>query len=76
MRSVADIEIAAYWSIVAKQAWKLTGVARAEFDDLHQEGLIAVWAALRDGYRPTNEFIRRRMLNWVEACRRKGFTYE
>ena len=43
---------------------------RAEYDDLFQEGLIAVWQALERGVKPNSNVVRRRMLGWIrlQAC--------
>lgn len=43
-----------------------------ENDDLVQEGLIAVWEALRDGHHPSNEVVLNAMRDWCRKQRRKG----
>lgn len=62
--------------MVAAHAKKLDGVGGAEFDDLEQEGLIAVWEALRDGHRPSNFVVQNAMKDWVRKCARRGFSEE
>ena len=43
---------------------------RAEYDDLFQEGQIAVWQALERGVKPSPLIVRQRMLGWIrlQAC--------
>lgn len=43
-----------------------------EFDDLVQEGRIAVWQSLSRRIRPTDAFIRDRMRNYVRWLGRNG----
>lgn len=73
-REVSSEDIAVFDPMVKQLARKYNGVANAEYDDLRQEGLIAVWLALLDDYVPTRDFIKNRMKNWIRKCRRKGFT--
>lgn len=55
---------------VARLARKLDGLEGAEFDDLYQEGSIAVLSAVREERRPSDMEITRDMFNWIEKCRR------
>lgn len=55
-------------------ARRFDGKRGAEFDDLKQEGLIAVWEALRDGFTPSNVVVVNAMRYWVRVCARKGLT--
>jgi DNA-directed RNA polymerase specialized sigma24 family protein len=44
---------------------------RAEYDDLVQEGLIAVWQTLERGLDPSQEFIEHRMFDWMRTIARQ-----
>lgn len=44
----------------------------AEFDDLVQEGLVAVWDALERGVEPGPEYILNRMRSYVRKLNRAG----
>lgn len=63
--------IGAEQSRVESIARQLAGIDGVEYDDLVQEGLIAVWQSLENGVPPTSTFIRNRMLNWVKYVRRQ-----
>lgn len=71
--TVSSEAVAAYRPLCAKLALQLDGVGGAEFDDLEQEGLIAVWDSLRNGFNPSQVVVGNRMRDWVRYCRRKGF---
>lgn len=63
-------EVAAFRGLVESLASTRARTRRsirvgAEYDDLVQEGLIAVWVALRDGEEPTARKIRDRMSRYV-----------
>lgn len=75
-RTVASEEIAAFRPLAARVARRYNGLHRAEFDDLEQVGLIAIWEALKEGFFPTQRHIERRAINWVNYCRRQGFSGE
>lgn len=75
-RIVASDEIAAFRPLAAKVARRYNGLHRAEFDDLEQEGLIAIWETLAKGFYPTQNHIERRAINWVNYCKRQGFSGE
>lgn len=70
MVAVTDTQVAAYAGLVTVLAYKLSGYSDAEFDDLFQEGNIAVLLALRAEAFPSKEVIRGRMLNWCRYLRR------
>lgn len=55
---------------VAHLARKYSGLEGAEYDDLYQEGSIAVLLAVREERRPSNLEIERDMFNWISKCRR------
>lgn len=46
----------------------------SHFDDLAQEGLIAVWEALKDGHHPSNVVVVNAMRDYARLERRRGFT--
>lgn len=73
-RVVTSAEVEAYEGMVESHARRFDGVRGAEFDDLKQEGLIAVWEALRDGYIPSNVVVVNAMRDWVRVCAQKGLT--
>ena len=72
-RPVSDSEVAAYFPLCKSLAARYTGHGGAEFDDLFQEGCIAVWQAIADGFTPSKVVVSNRMRNWVKQCRAKGF---
>lgn len=68
--------VADYRGLVESLAAKLANSraardARAEYDDLVQEGLIDVWLALDGGRHPGEEGIRRRMVDWIRRMGRQ-----
>ena len=68
--AVSNEAVEAYRDHVEALARNFVGLGNAEFDDLVQEGLIAVWQAQSRGLRPSNAVIRGRMLDWVRYLRR------
>jgi len=68
--SVTSEDVAAYRQLVEKLAWHHVGRANAEFDDLVQEGLIAVWLTLRRGIHPSAEQIENRQRDYVRFLNR------
>jgi DNA-directed RNA polymerase specialized sigma24 family protein len=73
-RVVTDSEVAAYRGLAAQVARKYTGVAGAEFDDLEQEALIAIWNNLRWSFwGPSAVTVERACIDWVRLCGRKGY---
>lgn len=71
MRQVSSEEVAAHQPHVESLAKRFNGnKANAEYDDLVQEGLIAVWQCLREGVEPGPGIIKRRMLNWCRYLMR------
>lgn len=64
--------VAAYRPLCASLAKKFNRVGEAEFDDLEQEGLIAVWLLLERDIPVSKTAIKNRMRDWVRTCRRKG----
>jgi DNA-directed RNA polymerase specialized sigma24 family protein len=63
-------QVAAYQVHVEYLAKRLVGFAQAEFDDLVQEGMIAVWQTLSRGLRPSTGVIEGRMIDWVRYLQR------
>ena len=63
--------MAAYQPKVEALAKPFSGIEGIEFDDLVQEGLIAVWQSLERGIEPSAEFIKNRMRDWVRYERRQ-----
>jgi DNA-directed RNA polymerase specialized sigma24 family protein len=62
--------VAAYEGHITSLARKYQGYADAEYDDLAQEGRIAVWTTLVKGIQPSTQVIEGRMLNWIRYIRR------
>jgi hypothetical protein len=65
-----NAQVGAYESTCAALARKIARTgrarrARAEYDDLVQEGRIAVWQALARGITPAAAQIEQRMMDWV-----------
>lgn len=75
MLDVSDSDIAAYRPLCRRLANKYNDVGGAEFDDLEQEGMIAVWQLLRRGFPVSVQAVENRMRDWVRVCRRMGFAY-
>ena len=63
--------VAAQVPRVEALAASFANIQGVEFDDLVQEGLIAVWQSLEKGIEPSQEFIRNRMRDWVRYERRQ-----
>lgn len=57
-------EVAGYRGLVESLAHKFVGRNGAEYDDLVQEGLLAVWQSLERGVTPKAEILENRMKNW------------
>ena len=62
--------VAEYRGLVESLAAKIARSPRAvrvgaEYDDLVQEGLIAVWGALEQGVQPGEGPITQRMIDWI-----------
>lgn len=67
--SVTSAEIEGYVGFVVSSATRLAGSRRArqagaEYDDLYQEGLIAVWQSLQRGTNPLLP-VQNRMRDWI-----------
>lgn len=72
--AVTDKQVAAYLPLCDSLAKRFNGVGGAEYDDLRQEGMIAVWQTLEKGLLPSRLFVANRMRTWIRKCRRGGFT--
>jgi DNA-directed RNA polymerase specialized sigma24 family protein len=72
MAFVTDDQLAAYLPQVERAARQLNGVARAEYDDLVQEGLISVWQALAAEREVSFAVVTGRMLNWIRFLRQEN----
>jgi len=64
-----DDQLRNYAGLVDSLARKLSAGPRAaqvgaEYDDLYQEGMIAIWQALGRGVTPSAEIIEDRIRNW------------
>ena len=70
MASVTSERVAEYLPLVEAYARRYVGFAQSEYDDLRQEGMIAVWQTLERGLRPSPLVINGRMLDWVSYLRR------
>jgi hypothetical protein len=63
-------QVAAYRGLVDSLAQQLARSTRArrvgaEYDDLFQEGMIAVWWTLKQKIAPSAEYIENRMRDWI-----------
>ena len=75
--AVTDNDVAAYREAVESLARQYVDRSiMCEYDDVVQEGLIAVWESLRDGQPPSTEWIRLAMRQYRRKMRRlrKGDT--
>lgn len=72
--AVTDEQVAAYRDLVASLARRYNGHHQAEYDDLFQEGQIAVLQALAKGSLPSKDIVAKRMRRWVTVCARHGIT--
>lgn len=79
MLDVSSADIAAYLPLTKKLAHRLEAYGRrwgAEYDDLEQEGRIAVWQLLRHGFPVSPKNVEHRMLDYLKVCKRQGFGYD
>lgn len=53
-------------------AKRYDGLHMAEYDDLYQEGMIAVIEALQKGRKVAKDIVAKRMMTWVNLCARRG----
>lgn len=73
-RLVSNEDVAAYQEMLDYYARRYDGWHNAEYDDLFQEGAIAVIEALRLGRKPSRDVIVGRMTRWVNKCARHGMS--
>lgn len=76
MVGVSDSDIAAYLPLTRKLAVRYERYAWgigvfAEYDDLEQEGRIAVWRTLQHGFPVSKKVVEDRMKDWIALCRRQ-----
>lgn len=64
--------MAAYQELLDHYARRYNGWHSAEYDDLFQEGALAVIEAIRAGRLPSKDVIVKRMTRWVSKCARQG----
>lgn len=74
MPPVTNERVAAYQELVASLARRYNGHHQAEYDDLFQEGMVAVFQALSGGSYPSKDIVAKRMRRWVSTCARHGTT--
>jgi DNA-directed RNA polymerase specialized sigma24 family protein len=70
-RPVVDHEVAAWLPAIEDIARRFSGVGGAEYDDLRQEGMIAVFMLLRRDLPPSRTAIKNRCRDWIRVCRRQ-----
>lgn len=68
--AVTDKQVAAFLPTIEDSARRFARLA--EFDDLRQEGMIAVWMAFRRGQAPTVDIIENRMRDWIRKTTRQA----
>lgn len=61
--------IKSYEPMMHPLARRLSGRDGAEYDDLMQEGRVAVWQAIENGKTPSTDIAYKRMLNWLRHLR-------
>lgn len=71
MTSVTSEEVASYLPDIDRLARYFTAQGKAEYDDLRQEGMIAVWLTLDRGNRPHPGIIYNRMIDWIRYLDRQ-----
>lgn len=71
MESVTSEAVAEYDGLCEALARKFVGRAGAEFDDLIQEGRIAVFTSLQSGRAPSTSYVEYAMRLWVTTLRRQ-----
>lgn len=69
-------QLRAYAGLLDSLARKLSSGPRAaqvgaEYDDLYQEGQIAIWQSLQRGVTPSAEFAENRMRDWLRYLGRQ-----
>lgn len=69
---VCDEQILEYAGLCARIARRYDGIRGAEFDDLEQEGRIAVWLRLSYGETPVEDDVILRCHSWVKFVSREG----
>jgi DNA-directed RNA polymerase specialized sigma24 family protein len=71
MHPVTSEQVRDYEGLCVGLARKYVGRSGAEFDDLVQEGRIAVWSSLQDGIAPSSAYVELAMRGWVKTLRRQ-----
>lgn len=71
-RLVSNEDVAAYHEMLDSYARRYDGWHEAEYDDLYQEGAIAIIEAKRLGRLPSSDIVAKRMTSWVNKCARRG----
>lgn len=72
MTAVTSAEVAAYQQLVEDLAHKYVDLSvMCEYDDLVQEGLVAVWDSLRRDRPPSAEYVRLYMRGWRTRMERQ-----
>ena len=71
MVPVTDNQVRVHEATCKRLARRYVGRAGAEFDDLVQEGRIAVFLSLQDGIEPTASYIDFYMKGYVKQLRRQ-----
>lgn len=72
MEAVTSAGVAAYRQLVEDLAHRYVDLSvMCEYDDLVQEGLIAVWNSLAVGRPPSAEYVRWRMRRWRTTMERQ-----
>lgn len=70
--AVTSQEVAAYRQLVEDLAHRYVSLkVMCEYDDLVQEGLVAVWDSLRRGRAPSAEYVRLYMRGWRTKMERQ-----
>ncbi len=70
MAAVTSEQVAAYLPLIESSARLQVGRAGAEYDDLVQEGMIAVFLSLKRGNLPSREVVLNRQTDWVRYLHR------
>ena len=73
---VSSEQVAAYKEMCVAHAWRFSRLPDmvSHYDDFVQEGLIAVWEALKEGHKPSNLAVTNAMRDYAKKERHRGFT--
>jgi DNA-directed RNA polymerase specialized sigma24 family protein len=72
LRGVSSDDVRPFTKLVERVAHRYHGVRGAEYDDLYQEGMVAVCFAITYGFIPDEDDVKDRVRSWVRHVSREG----